>query len=98
MKPPGAGLGFAERSEEALNHPHGCNLSGGKHWLQHQGPRSSTDRCNRGYADGTNQLLLGALKYPLMGTRVQFGSTRTAENPIARSWGPPTINGEALGT
>ena len=46
--PPGAGHGFAGRSEEALNHPHGSNLSGGKPWLQHQGPRSSTDRCNGG--------------------------------------------------
>ena len=41
---------------------------------QVQGPRSSTDRCNGGSADGTNQLLFGALKYPLMGTRVGFGS------------------------
>ena len=70
--PPSRGrLRIAGRSEEALNHPHGSNLSGGKPWLQHQGPRSSTDRCNGGSADGTNQLLSGACRYPWMGTRVR---------------------------
>ena len=64
-------LRIAGRSEEALNHPHGSNLSGGKPWLQHQGPRSSTDRCNGGSADGTNQHLFGACQYPYLGTHVR---------------------------